>query len=202
MHGSIWCVFIFNERKCNYFDSYEKCFCIKRNKLSCLLHSKIREKKWGNDTMPSPSLSLHSFILTSPVKQKASSIKSLHGTLLNPPSAGPTFPSSFCSQLKRGSVLPTDQSLHLSQDLTPSSLWSAFKSSMARPPSLHPASPTIPSLPSPTSPSIPNHIPEPPILKQELCLFYSFFFGHTPWLVGSWFPDQGLNPEKVLNPNH
>ena len=58
MHGSIWCVFIFNERKWNYFDSYEKCFCIKRNKLSFLLQSKIREKKWGNNTMPSPPLSL------------------------------------------------------------------------------------------------------------------------------------------------
>ena len=72
-----------------------------------------------------------------------------------------------------------------------------------RPPSLHPASPTIPSPPPSTSPSMEKHVPEPPILKQELSVLFSFFFfGHTPWLVGSWFPDQGLNPGKVLNPNH
>lgn len=33
-------------------------------------------------------------------------------------------------------------------------------------------------------------------------LFYSPYFGHTPWLVGSWSPDQGLDPGKMLNPNH
>ena len=30
------------------------------------------------------------------------------------------------------------------------------------------------------------------------CLLGLFFFAYTEWHVGSWFPDQGLNPEPRL----
>ena len=45
-----------------------------------------------------------------------------------------------------------------------------------------------------------------PIILLALNFFFSsIFFGHTTQLVGSQFPDQGLNPGKAVkaqNPNH
>ena len=41
--------------------------------------------------------------------------------------------------------------------------------------------------------------------KTSLIHFYLFIYGQTTWLVGSYFPDQGLNPGpavKVPSPNH
>lgn len=200
MHGSIWCVFIFNERKWNYFDSYEKCFCIKRNKLSFLLQSKIREKKWGNNTMPSPPLSLHSFFFTSPVKQKASAIKSLHGTLLNPPSVGPHFPF-FLLLTAQTRLCPSHRPVTFlvsgPRPLQPLICLQIFNVQTSLPASCithHSLTPT---------PNIAIHTKACPwashLETRTLC-FILLFFGHTPWLVGSWSPDQGLDPGKMLNP--
>ena len=197
MHGSIWCVFIFNERKCNYFDSYEKCFCIKRNKLSFLLHSKIREKKWGNNTMPSLPLSLHLFVLTSPVKQKASSINSLHGTLLNPLSAGPHFPF-FLLLTAQKRLCPSHQPVTLlvsgPHSLKPLTCLQIFNVQTSLPASCithHSLTPTL---------NIPIHGKActwaSHLETRTLCFILLFFFWPHPMACGILVPWPGVEPRE------
>ena len=49
----------------------------------------------------------------------------------------------------------------------------------------------------------PRYLPPSPLLSKPF--FFFPFFGHSAWLVGSYFPKQGSNPAlsvKAPSPNH